>query len=348
MAGVGVHPLPQGGRGGVSLGVGDGDGGLVEQAATTQVLPEPGDRVAREPAIDLLAGAVTAGVVGVGVSFHAVGERLDENRAAASRGRRHRTLYHRVNGGYVVAVHHRRGNSVTDALAGQRGSRGLLGQRDANRVSVVLDEEDYRRLPDGREIQGRVRVALTGRAVAEHDQGDRVLALDHGRAGQSHGVQGIGRQRRALGCHPVLVRVVAAMPVSAQQGQDLDRVHAARGHGHRIAVGRKQPVLRTQSRHRADLACFLAARGWVHRESPLLGQRGRLRVKPAAEHHHPVQGQENVIVGHGEVLAGDSAACGVQQRDRSLARQQPLRCHGDGRHLRSSSGGASGTDHAPY
>ena len=159
-------------------------------------------------------------------------------------------------------------------------------------------------------------------------------------------MQGISRQRRALGRDPVLIGVVAAMPVSAQEGQDLDRVHAARGHRHRIAVGRKQPVLRTQGRRRTYLACFLPARRRVHREPPLLGQRACLRVKPAAEHHHPVQGQENIIIGHAEILAGDGAACCVQQRDRSLAGQKPLWRHRDGRHMCSSTASTSGSDHA--
>ena len=92
----------------------------------------------------------------------------------------------------------------------------------------------------------------------------------------------------------MLVGVVAAVPLSAQQSQHLDRVHSPRGHCHRIAIGRKQPVLGTQGQDRADLARFLPMRRRVHRQPPLLGQRGGLDVDLAAEHHAAVQLTEHL------------------------------------------------------
>ena len=223
------------------------------------MLPDPRQRVAGEPSVHLVLVAVPGGVVGVGVGLDAVGERLDQRRPAAFRGLGHRALHGRVDGGGVVAVDQHGGNPVADSLVGQRGGGALLGQRDADRVAVVLHEEHHRGLPDRREVQRGVGITLAGRAVTEHDQGDRVLALEPGRVGHADGVQRIGGQRGALGGDAVFVGVISAVPVPPQQRERLNGIYAPADHGHRVAVGREQPVPRAEREYRANLARFLAA-----------------------------------------------------------------------------------------
>ena len=90
---------------------------------------------------------VAGGVVGVGVGLDAVGDRLDEGRPAAGGRRLHGLADRRVHRGRIVAVHEHAGDPVADSLVGQGRGGGLLGQRDADRVAVVLHEEHDRRVP---------------------------------------------------------------------------------------------------------------------------------------------------------------------------------------------------------
>ncbi len=231
-----------------------------------------------------------------------------------------------MDGGRVVAVDEQGWDAVADALGGDRRRGGLLGQRHADRVAVVLDEEHHGRLPDRREVERLVRVALARRAVAEHDQRGLVRAPQRGGVGEPHRVQRVRRQRRALRRHVVQVRVVAAVPVAAQQGEGLARVHAAGDDRHAIAVCREQPVLVAQREHGPDLAGVLAARGRVHREAALPGQRRGLGVEAAAEHHAAVQLAKDL--GTGKLKAPVIAArmpVRVDQLQRRHAREQARR-----------------------
>ncbi|CAM5726419.1 hypothetical protein STENM223S_01310 [Streptomyces tendae] len=95
-----VHAGAQ--TGGHRLGVLPGaDAGLVQQAASGQSPLQQGDRVVRPPGLDLGVAAVAGRVVGVGVGVHAVGDRLDQGRAAARAGAAHRVGEDLVHGGRV-------------------------------------------------------------------------------------------------------------------------------------------------------------------------------------------------------------------------------------------------------
>ena len=115
-------------------------------------------------------------------------------------------------------------------------------------------------------------------------------------------------------------------------------------HGHRVTVGREQPVLRAEREDRANLGRFLAVGRRIHGEPSLLGQGCRLGIETPGQHHLPVQCEENVVARHLEVDRRDSPAVGVQQRQRSPGGQQPvrLRAGGDNRyrrcHMRSDQG----------
>ena len=257
-----------------------------------------------EPVIDLVRVAVAGCIVGVGVRVQAVGVRLDQHRSLARARVRDRLVEHGEHGHGVVAIDLLRGDAVTDSLVSQRRSGGLLGQRHADGVLVVLDEEHDRGLEHGREVERLVEVALTGGAVADerHRDGRAAPALLAVR--ESGGVNQLGCQRCALGRRPCRHRVVAAVAESTRHLEDLDRVEAAGHQGHRVAIGRECPVAFGQCQHRPNLASLLTARGRVDREATLLRQSRGLDVEPATDHHRPIGGQE-LLVGRLGIVVGD-------------------------------------------
>jgi hypothetical protein len=218
-------------------------------------------------------------------------------RPGAGRGVAERVADRGEDGGGVVPVDEQRAHADPDTPVGQRGGRGLLGQRHADRVAVVLHQENHGCLPYPGEVQRLVHITLAGRTVTGQHQRRLVGALELGGPGEADGVQGAGGQRRALRGDPVLVRVIAAVPLAAQQRQRLGGRDAPGQHGHRVAVGREQPVLLTKREDGPHLAGFLAARGRVHRQAPLPGQRSGLGVQPAADHHLAVQFAQDLVRG---------------------------------------------------
>ena len=170
--------------------------------------------------------------------------------------------------GRVVAVDQPAGHAVSDRLVGEGRRGGLLGQRHGDREAVVLDEEDHRRLPDGREIQRLVEVALARAAVADHGQRHHVVALEAGGVRQAHGMRELGGERGAQRGDAVFVRVVAGVPVAAQQGQRLrrGRGRGRRRRGCRGSWGRASPAS-SQGQRGGDLAGLLAGGGRVDRQA---------------------------------------------------------------------------------
>ncbi len=257
----------------------------------------------RPPRLDLAVGAVAGRVVGVGVRLQPVGDRLDEGGAAARPGPVQRLGQHLVHRDRVVAVHQPPRDAVADRLVGQRGRSGLLGQRYGDREAVVLHQEDGGCLPYGGEVERLVEVALAGAAVADQRERGHLVALQPGGVRQPDRVRKLGGQRGAQRSDPGAGRVVAVVPVTAQQRQHLDRVQAARHRGEGVAVAGEEPVLRTQRQRRGDLARLLPPRGGIDRQPALPGQRGRLLVEPPAPHDGGVQPAQQVRVRTGVLPA---------------------------------------------
>ena len=277
---------------------------LGQGALGDEVLLEALDRVAALPVLDVARVAVAGGVVGVRVRLDAVGEALDQRRAAARPCPLDRGARDRVDRGDVVAVDVEAGHAVPDRLVGQGRGTGLARERDADRELVVLHEEDGRRLPDGREVEGLVRVALARGPVAEVGHGhDRVLAQAR-RVGEAHGMQGLRRERRRLRGGAVGVLVVPVVPVAAERLQDVAGLDAAGEQRDAVAIGREEPVARLDRRDGADLAGLLAVRGGVGRQPALLGERGHLHVEATGDHHAPVELEERLGVGQVEAAGG--------------------------------------------
>ena len=266
--------------------------GRVERAEGGEVPAEPVDRVALLPVVDLCGLPVAAGVVGVGVRLHPVGDRLHQGGAAAFAGLGDRGGEHRVQRDQVVAVDAHAGQAVADGLVRQVCRVRLLVQRHGDRVLVVLHQEHHRSLVDGGAVAGLVEVALAGGAVAEEAQGDARVPGQFRGEPEADGVRALGGQRRALRHGAPLLGVVAAVPGAAQQGERVDGRDAAQHEGGGVAVGRQQPVLLGERVHGGDLAGLLAAAGRVDREAALHDQVGRLGVEGAREAQRAVAAQQ--------------------------------------------------------
>ncbi|CAM5342658.1 hypothetical protein SMICM304S_06672 [Streptomyces microflavus] len=145
-----------------------------------------------------------------------------------------------------------------------------------------------------------VEVALAGAAVADHGEGDDVVPLEAGRVGQTHRVRQLGGERGAERGDAVLTRVVAGVPVPAQQGQRLDRVEPARHGGQGVPVAGEQPVPLLKHQGGGDLARLLAGARRVDRQTALLGQRGGLRVVPPAADQLGVEPEQQLGVDVGD------------------------------------------------
>jgi Lrp/AsnC ligand binding domain len=156
-----------------------------------------------------------------------------------------------------------------------------------------------------------MRVALAGRAVAEQHERYLVLLLEPRGVREADGVQGVGRERGALRRDPVLVGVVAAVPVTAQQGEGLLGGHAPSEDGDRVAVGGEQPV---PGRYGYALSAYvyldIAQRSWK-------SVRGQLLSMSEVDHVALVSGEHDILL---RVRARDA----VSLRDVVLTRLQDI------------------------
>jgi hypothetical protein len=145
---------------------------------------------------------------------------------------------------------------------------------------------------DGGEVQGLVEVALARGAVAAHGQDYGVLAAQLGGVRNADGVQQLGGERRALDADLVLEGVVAAVPVAAEDGHGLDRVHTAGHDGDGVAVRGEHPVALGEAQGGGNLAGLLAVARGVDGHAALPDQRGVLVVDAAADDELLIGGEE--------------------------------------------------------
>ena len=100
-----------------------------------------GDRVTSLPRLDLGGVSIPRGVVGCGVRADAICQRLDERRPATVAGPPQRRLRDGLAGKHVVAIDLNAGHAESVGSA-HDGHRGLAAGRQADRVLIVLAEED--------------------------------------------------------------------------------------------------------------------------------------------------------------------------------------------------------------
>ena len=209
------------------------------------------DRVALFPFLQLALGAIL-GRIGARVAAVAIGQALDQRRAAAG-ARLVEGLFRRaIDHVGVVAVDHDLLQPVgRGAVAGRARHRGDVGDRGVFHVEVVLADEDHRQLPHRGEVQRLVERADVGGAVAEEAHrhvvlllvlrppgraaGDRQMRADDG-VGAHHAVL-LGGQvhRAALAAHQAVVAL-------HQLAEHLLDRHAARQRVGVAAVGAERQV----------------------------------------------------------------------------------------------------------
>ena len=125
------------------------------------------------------------------MSAVAVGHGLHEIRALSAPRVRDGSLGRRVDFKYVHSVHSYGWDVVRLGEPADTGREGL-SEGDAHPIEVVLAEEDDGRLPEHREVQSFVELALTNAAVAEDAKHDRILTLHLRGEPEPHGEREMG------------------------------------------------------------------------------------------------------------------------------------------------------------
>jgi hypothetical protein len=133
------------------------------------------------------------------VAAHAERLHLQQRRALARPGSSRRLLDGVDHGEDVVAVDHRTWHPVADGAVGEVGARVLLAGRRRQAPPVVLDDEQHRQAPHGRQVEGLVEVALAGAAVAREHGRHPPLPAEHRRQRQA---VGHGEHRPEVRDHP--------------------------------------------------------------------------------------------------------------------------------------------------
>src|SRR5437899_1419826 len=243
-------------------------------------------------------------------------DRASASRAAGSLARPAaiaRLARDRVDREDVVAVHLDPRQAVGERLLGDRLRVALLLERHRDRPLVVLADEHDRHVPDPREVQGLVEVALAGGTVAEVCHDDRVVAAVLGRVGQAYRVGELRRDGDRDGQVVLVGRRLAAFDVSGEEEQDLLDRPAAPDHRRRLAERRDHPVGPPQREHAPQLGGLLALDRRERPAAALALQADHELLEATPEHHRAVEGLQ-VTGGELRVERGVQVALAVENR----------------------------------
>ena len=157
------------------------------------------------------------------------------------------------------------GGAVHDAHVGHLARRGR-----ADGPAVVLHHEHNRCLVDGREVEGLVKVALAGAAVAdEGEHHPRPLLLVPARHGEPDRVRHLRGDGDVEGQHAHVVREAPTGRVRTPVKDGLTERQAVSYGGGRLAVTWHQPVTLLEGECGTDLGGLLAAIGGVDAKATL-------------------------------------------------------------------------------
>ena len=203
------------------------------------------------------------------MAAEAVGERLDQGRTALLAGDPQvlgDRLAHRQ---HVHAVGAHAGDAEALGLLREVGDRRVALDRGAHPVEVVLEDEDDRQAPERRQVHRLAEVAGVRGAVAEHADGDRVLAEVVGGEAEAGGERQVAADDPVAAHEPPLP-VEDVHRAAAPARGPVDAPEELRHHvlgvgaaGDRVAVGAvgaDQVVVRLHHRGRADDRRLLADR----------------------------------------------------------------------------------------
>ncbi len=225
---------------------------VVQQPRVPELLPKPRQRVACALRHQLLRRAVLRLLIVRGVRRQPCHLGLDERGAVPSPSPVDRFAAGPVAGKNVAAIHHHAGEAVRGGAIGDVGDGALEGHRDADGISVVLDDEHDGKPVHSGEVQPLVEVALVAGALAELRERDLPRPPDLRRQRDPDGVQQLRGDGRARGQDVVLGRPVVAGHLPSAGGrvvgarelrhQDVARGHAEREDAGDRAVVRNEPV----------------------------------------------------------------------------------------------------------
>ena len=132
--------------------------------------------------------AVARRIVRRGVRTAAVGNSLDERRAATLTRAIEQSPCHRETSEDIVAVDAHRRDAVSRRASGQRDTR-LTGDRDRDGPLIVLHQEDNRRLERRSEHHRLMHIAGARRTVTEAGEHGLISAIALNAHGIAHRVQ---------------------------------------------------------------------------------------------------------------------------------------------------------------
>src|SRR5258706_2227295 len=216
--------------------------------------------------VDLLAGAIFRRVrhrmsaVAVGLHFQDVGPLA----GAAPCDRLVARGLHRAN---VHAVDLLAGDIEGDATLGKVGLRRRPRHRCAHRVTVVLDDEDDRELPQLRHVETLIDLSLVRCAVAEIGQADKIvaaIAVGESKAGAERHLCGDNAMAAeeilllAEHVHGAALALGVAAVASGQFGHHTFGFHSGSQHMPVVAVSRYDLIALFQGHIHANDNRFLA------------------------------------------------------------------------------------------
>ena len=226
------------------------------------------------------------------MNAEAIGDALDQRGPLAGA----RALDGLAAGGVdredVVAVHLDARQAVGERLLRDGLGVRLLLERHRDRPLVVLAHEDDRHVPDAREVERLVEVALGRRAVAEvrhHD--DVVVAILRG-VGEADGVRQLGRDGNRDGEVALIGGGLTTFQVAGEEQQQLLDRPAAPDHRGRFTERGHHPVRGPQHGDAAELGRLLTLDGRECAGAPLPLQAHHALVEPARQQHRAVQALE--------------------------------------------------------
>jgi hypothetical protein len=192
----------------------------------------------------------------------------------------------------VVAIHLNARQTVGEGLLRDRLGVRLLLERYRDRPLVVLAHEHDGHVPDAREVERLVEVALGRGAVAEigHDD-DVVIAILRG-VGEADGVGQLGRDGNRDRQVALIRSGLTTFQVAGEEQQQLFDRPATPDHRGRLAERGHHPVRGTEHGDAPELRRLLAFDGRERADAPLPLQADHALVEPAREQHRAIQALE--------------------------------------------------------
>ena len=265
---------------------------------------QTGDRAARFPLFHVFARAIRIIAHPFGVRAGAIGEALNQGRAAAATGPFDGLGRGVVHGQHVVAINRNAGQTVAFGPRGDGRIAGRISEGNFGGKLIVFADEQHRQLPDRGHVQPLVKGAVVHRPVAEKRDRDVVGLVQPKAIARAGGLQDAGANDAAGAHHSHLGReqmhaaaaaARAAGGTTVQLGDQLQRRHAL---GQSVAVAAMRAenhILMPQMGAHAGRDRFLPDVGMAGAvDQPALMRADQQLLAAADKRHRPVQGEQAI------------------------------------------------------